>query len=481
MQDRRETAIVSLASTMNRNQVAHQRAKMDQNHETEICLVARIGSQKHMKTLLLIICYIAAVTLPLILSWLVGGPPRAFHQELASGLGILAFAMILMEFVLSGRFKNVSNDIGMDVTMRFHQIMARIALGFAILHPFLYRGTPSGGPRPWDSTRQLLITTDFSDLSTGIAAYLLLPSLVLLAIGRTKLDYKYETWRLMHGVGALLIAALLLHHTIYAGRYGSQPVMTGVWLAMTTIAVGSLCYVYLLVPLRDKTRAWRVTSVMQVTQKQWEVTVAPDGHSGLDYKAGQFVWLNVGHSTFSLKENPFSISSAPAAGPEISFMIKEFGDFTRTIGQIKPGTIAYLDGPYGSLSVEDRTEPGVALIAGGVGLAPLLGILRQMRLTNDPRKVKLVYGNRSVDQIAYREELGPQDVTLVVAEQPEIWDGETGFIDGPLLDRTFSQEEFAEWIFVLCGPPIMMDIVENHLLKRDTPSHRILSERFSYD
>jgi hypothetical protein len=75
-----------------------------------------------MKPLFLIICYIAAVTLPLplLLSWLVGGPPRAFHQELASGFGILAFSMILMEFVLSGRFKKISNDIGMDVTMRFH-------------------------------------------------------------------------------------------------------------------------------------------------------------------------------------------------------------------------------------------------------------------------------------------------------------------------------------------------------------------------
>ena len=276
-----------------------------------------------MKPLFLVVCYIAAVTLPLILSWLVGGPPRAFHQELASGLGILAFSMILMEFVLSGRFKNISNDIGMDVTMRFHQIMARIALGFAAFHPFLYRGTPSGGQRPWDTTRQLVITTDITDLSTGIAAYLILPSFVILAIWRSKLDYKYETWRFMHGVGALLIAVLLLHHTVYAGRYGSQTVMTGFWLAMTAAAAGSLFYVYLIAPLREKSRAWRVTSVLQVTPKQWELALAPDGHAGLEYQAGQFVWLNMGHGPFSLKENPFSLSSAPAAGPEISFMIKE--------------------------------------------------------------------------------------------------------------------------------------------------------------
>ncbi len=434
-----------------------------------------------MKTLFLIITYLAAVTLPLIVSWLVGGPPRAFHQELASGLGILAFSMVLMEFVLSGRFKSISNGIGMDVTMRFHQVMARTALFFAVLHPFLYQGSPSGGKRPWDPTRQLTITTDFSDLSTGIAAYLILPCLVLLSIGRTQLDYKYETWRLIHGIGALLIAVLLLHHTVYAGRYGSQPVMTWLWFAMTGVSVGSLLYVYLLVPLRDKARAWRVTSVTRLTPKQWELTVAPEKHSGLDYKAGQFVWLNVGHSSFSMRENPFSICSAPVAGLDVSFMIKELGDFTRTIGQIKPGTVAYLDGPYGSLSVDDRNEPGVALIAGGVGLAPLLGILRQMRQTGDPRKVKLIYGNRMADQIAYREELDMEDVIHVLSEPTEAWRGETGFIDASLIDRVFSTDEFREWVFVMCGPAIMMDIVEDRLIYRGTPSHRILSERFDYD
>lgn len=434
-----------------------------------------------MKPLCWILAYLVAATLPLILSWLTGGPPRPFPEELASGLGILAYSIILMEFVLSGRFKSVSNSVGMDVTMRLHQVMARTALGFALLHPFLYQGTLSGGQRPWDLTRQLTITTDFSALSTGVAAYLLLPSLVLLAVGRTQLDYKYETWRLIHGMSALLIALLLLHHTVYAGRYGSQPAMTWVWLAMTGVAVGSLLYVYLLVPLRDRVRAWKVTSVTQLTPKQWEVTLKPDGHSGLSYKAGQFAWLNLGHSSFSMKENPFSICSAPGGGPEISFMIKELDDFTRTIGQIKAGTVSYVDGPYGTLSVDGRTEPGVALIAGGVGLAPLLGILRQMRLSGDPRKVRLVYGNRLVDQIAYREELGAQDVYYVLSDPPETWHGETGFIDAALINRIFSDQELHDWVFVMCGPTIMMDTVEDHLIEKGTPSHRILTERFDYD
>ncbi|MEM8754407.1 MAG: ferric reductase-like transmembrane domain-containing protein [Pseudomonadota bacterium] len=402
-----------------------------------------------MRSLLWIAFYLVFVTLPLVVSGIVGGPTRPFHQELASGLGILAFSMILAEFLMSGRSRRVSRDVGMDVIMRFHQLTARTALAFAVLHPFLYFGTPAGGERPWDPTRQLTITTDFSDLWSGMAAFLLLPSLILLSIGRTQLDYRYETWRLMHGLGALLIAALLLHHTVNAGRYGSQPVMTALWLAMTGLAAGSLLYVYLLVPLREKARAWRVTSVVQLTPKQWELTVAPDGHAGLAYEAGQFVWLNVGHSVFSLKENPFSICSAPAAGPEISFMIKELGDFTRTIGRTRPGAVAFLDGPYGSLSVEGRDEPGVALIAGGVGMAPLLGIARQMRLTGDSRSVKIVYGNRAIEQIAWRDELDAEDATYVLSEPPETWEGATGVVDAALIDRVFSSKQFEEWVFVL--------------------------------
>lgn len=434
-----------------------------------------------MKPLLLIVAYLVAVTLPLLLSAWVGGPPRQFHQELASGFGILAFSMILVEFILSGRFRAISNDVGMDVTMRFHQVMARTALAFALLHPFLFQGTPAGGERPWDPTRQLTLTTDFSNLVTGIVAWLLLAGLVVMAIGRTQLGYRYEIWRLLHGLGALLIAVLLLHHTVYAGRYGSQPMMTWVWLAMTGVAVGSLLMVYLVVPWLQKARPWRVTSVVRLTPKQWEVTVTPDGHRGLDYQAGQFAWLNVGHSPFSMKENPFSISSAPAAGPDVSFMIKELGDFTRTIGEIKPDTVAYLDGPYGNLTVDGREQPGVALIAGGVGLAPLLGILRQMRLTGDSRKVKVVYGNRIAEQIAYHVELGDEGVVYVLSEPPEDWQGETGFIDGALMDRVFSEHEFHDWVFLMCGPAVMMDVVEDHLIQRGTPAHRILLERFNYD
>lgn len=429
----------------------------------------------------LIAIYLVIVLMPLILSWTLGWPSRPFRDEIAAGLGMAAFAMILAEFVLSGRFKRLSRGIGMDVTLRFHQVIARTALAFALLHPFFYSHAVSGGPRPWDPTRALTLTTDFSDLVSGIVAYLLLPSLVLLAIGRTQLDYKYETWRLMHGIGSLLIALLLLHHALYAGRYGAAPLIMWFWVAMTATAVAAMVNIYVIQPLRQRARPWRVSAVTRLTPHQWRVKIAPDGHRGLDYDAGQFAWLNIGHTPFTLFENPFSISSAPADGGELGFVIKELGDFTNSLSQVTPGMPAFIDGPYGNLTVRGRDAPGIALIAGGVGIAPMLGILRQMRLTHDRRPVKIIYGNRAQEQIIQSEDLSREDVTYVLSEPPDDWAGERGMVDAAVMDRVFSAEDYHAWLFILCGPPAMMDAIEDHLIARGTPSGNILSERFAYD
>lgn len=434
-----------------------------------------------MQSVILILFYLVIVLMPLCLSWALDWPPRPLLDDIASGLGMVAFAIILTEFVLSGRFKRLSKRIGMDVIQRFHQLIARTALAFALLHPFMFGGTPSGGHRPWDPTRALTVTSEFSDLASGIVAYLLFPTFVLLAIARTQLDYKYETWRLMHGIGSLLIAFLLLDHTIRAGRYSADPTIMWFWVAMTGTAVAALLNIYVFQPLRQSTRPWKVTVIKRLTPFQWQLKLAPTGHNGITYDAGQFVWLNIGHSAFSHYENPFSISSAPVDGKELTFVIKELGDFTRTLDQVSPGTLAYIDGPYGNLIIEGRTAQGVALIAGGVGIAPMLGILRQMRATGDKRPVKLIYGNRLQEQIIPSEDLSHEDVVYVLSEPPEDWAGETGRIDPALLERHFSPEICQTWLFVLCGPPAMMDAVEDHLLSKGTPSSNILSERFTYD
>ncbi len=439
-----------------------------------------------MPVRLLIILYLFATLLPLCSAWLQGLAPRSIADELASGAGILALAVILAEFVLLGRYRFVTRRAGTDIVMRMHQLLARSAAVLAVIHPFFY--TTRRAPAPdWDVSRQFSVTHDFSAIWPGIIAWLLLPTLVLMAIGRNALAYRYETWRLMHGLGAALIAVFGVLHALRAGRYSADPVMVYVWLVLLGVVLFAFAYVYVLTPAAQLRRPWRVAAVRPIAKKTWEVTLRPERDTAFHYRAGQFAWLNLGHNPFSLQENPFSISSSPASGSEVGFIIKEQGDFTRTIGQVQPGSRAYLDGPHGHLTIKDHPAPGIALIAGGVGIAPLLSILRDLRATRDTRPTTLLYGNRSEDQIVYPDELESlardhgTHLIHVLSEPPEDWSGETGMVSPDLLRAEFGGEEHKHWLYVLCGPPAMIESIENTLMALGVPSGKILSERFSYD
>jgi predicted ferric reductase len=439
-----------------------------------------------MHPVLLLAVYLAVTLAPLVLSYLQGLPPRPLWDELSSGLAMAAFAILLVEFVLSGRFKLISGRIGMDVTMRLHQLLARSALLFVLVHPFIYT-TPFNPPLPWDVTGQLTLGLDIGSLVTGLVAWVALPAFVLMSIFRDKLPYRYEAWRLFHGLGAVAIALAITHHAIEAGRYSADPILRGFWIALLAAAFASLGYVYLLAPLRRARHPYEVRSVRKIALKTWEVTIRPSKGEALAFDAGQFVWLNLGHSPFSLSENPFSISSAPAARPDIQFVVKEAGDMTGRIGDLAPGTTAYLDGPHGSLTVAGRNGKGVALIAGGVGIAPLVAIARQLHAEGDSRPIVLLYGNRVAEQIVYEEELAELageeriDVIHVLADPPDGWKGFTGQLGRETIEKVFGFDGAEEWLYLVCGPPAMLDAVEDTLTDLGVPSGQIVSERFYYD
>lgn len=429
--------------------------------------------------------YGALVLAPLAFAAAQGKPPRAFADELASGLGLVAFAILLVEFVLSGRFRTISDRLGLDRTMRAHQKLGRAALALALVHPFLY-AAPFAEPMPWDPTRQASLHLPGAAGLTGLLAWLLLAALTLLAIFRDAIGWRYEVWRLTHGIGALVVAGAALHHALVAGRYSSEPALAAFWAGLTLLAAATLVQVYGIRPWLRRRRPYRVTRVTRVGDRIWELVLTAQGHEGMRFRAGQFVWLTLGSRVLTLAENPFSIASAPGERPVLRFLIKEAGDFTGTIGATAPGTPAYLDGPYGHLTLEGRASAGIALIGGGIGIAPMLAILRDALARGETRPIILVYGNRHAGQIVHGEELAAAvrpglRIETVLSEPPPGWTGRTGTLDAACIRDLFGFEGARDWLYLLCGPPAMLDTVEAALRGLGVPPGRIVVERFRYD
>jgi predicted ferric reductase len=445
----------------------------------------KVALRKEIPAVLLIV-YLIIVLMPLALSYLQDLPRRGFSDEFSSALAMLAFAMLLIEFVISGRFNSVSGATGIDLTMRFHQLIARSLTVFILIHPFLYV-TPLNFPLPWDVTGQLTLGLDTASIVTGILGWILLAPLVVFSVFRDRLPYSYETWRLSHGLGAALIAILGTHHAVEAGRYSGHPYLTAYWFGLLGLAIFTLLYVYVFTPLRQLRHPYRVSSVTKVALKTWSLVIEPKAGAAMDFEAGQFCWLTLDRSPFSVTEHPFSISSCPADRPSIEFTIKEVGDFTNDIGSVRVGARAYVDGPHGNLTLAGRSGAGIVLIAGGVGIAPIISILRQLRADNDARPIKLIYGNRVFEQILYESELedlsGVLDFEIhhVLSDPPSEWTGPKGQLDQTVLRQLLSFGGHESWLYILCGPAPMIDSVEESLEALGVPLSQIVSEKFSYD
>lgn len=446
-----------------------------------------------MRGSVLLALYLGITLLPLGLAAAQGKSPRAPLDEIATGLGLTALAILMVEFLLSGRFRLLSGRIGMDFTLRLHQLLARTSLIFLAVHPFLYHA-PFAAERAFDPTAQTYVSLQGAAILTGVASYVGAIVLIVTAIFRDQLPYRYETWRRAHGILALFVVAMGFHHAISAGRYSSSGWLLVFWFLLFGVTLLTVFWVYAFRPMRQKQNAYDLASVRPVADKMWELSIRPHQDSPqappFRFEAGQFAWLNVGHSPYSVCENPFSIASSPDELPTVRFLIKELGDFTGSLQTLEPGTPCYLDGPHGHLSLKARNGEGIGLIAGGVGIAPLLSLLGDLDHRRDPRPVRLVYGNRKPAQMFDRASLDQKTETLdfkpfyVLSEPPPDWGKRenelTGLITPECLKRAFPFPVASQWIFFVCGPPAMMEAAEAALIDLGVPAGQIISERFQY-
>jgi predicted ferric reductase len=204
----------------------------------------------------------------------------------------------------------------------------------------------------------------------------------------------------------------------------------------------------------------------------YTLNLLPDGHAGVPFNAGQIAWISTGNSPWVLSSNPFSYAGSDVApGGRLRFAIKELGDFTSTIKDLKPGHRVYVDGPYGyfNLHMKDMQE-GFVLLAGGIGVAPVMSIVNTLADTHDKRPVYVFYGDYNEDTALYQDEFAAAaekiDLRLyTVLEKPLNEDYPyPGYITSDLMASVLP-ENYKDLFYFVCGPEPMLRAMENNFVK----------------
>jgi len=212
------------------------------------------------------------------------------------------------------------------------------------------------------------------------------------------------------------------------------------------------------------------------TEKIFDITFKnKKKQDDFSFKPGQFVELTV----FGLGEAPFSITSSSDDRDFFQLCIRDVGNVSGALHGMKEGSRVGIRGPFGKgyFPYDKMRGHNVLLIAGGLGIAPLMSLIKYIiNHREDYKKMMIIYGAVNPESILFKEDIkyfdSRNDVsTCITVDNPDDkWTGEIG-VCTKLIPRVDFPVEDA--YAVVCGPPIMYKYVIMELELKKYPADRI--------
>jgi ferredoxin-NADP reductase len=205
--------------------------------------------------------------------------------------------------------------------------------------------------------------------------------------------------------------------------------------------------------------------------------------AGFDFVAGQFVTVRV-----SIAGHPhvrcYSISSSPDTRAYLEISVRRQGLVSTTLhATARSGALLTIGQPAGQFVYPREDDRPLALIAGGIGVTPLLSMLRHAISSDPTRPVSLLYSVRHPAGAAFVNELRviaerhPQvRIGLTVSDGQPAGAWRAGRIDMSMVRQYVAHPPHT--VFCICGPTPMMDAMRQMLLGEGVAAEQIRSERF---
>jgi ferredoxin-NADP reductase len=205
--------------------------------------------------------------------------------------------------------------------------------------------------------------------------------------------------------------------------------------------------------------------------------------AGFAFEAGQFVTVRV---RVDGKEYArcYSISSAPDVRGYLEISVKRQGLVSNALhASVRPGGSLAVRAPAGAFRFPSADDRPIVLLAAGIGITPLMSMLRHAIATEPARRVTVLYGAHTEEELAFRDELtviGRRHPQVRVhfaashsASAPDVYPGR---IDEALLRATVP--DVAHAISFICGPQPMIDGMRTLLARLGAPPPQIRFEVF---
>lgn len=394
---------------------------------------------------------------------------NAVTTSLGQIFGLTGMIMFSINLILAGRLKFLDKYFhGLDKVYANHSKIGAIAFSFILFHPlFLVVKYITFSIR-----EAALFFVPFVNMPVtwGIIS---LAVMIVLMIFTFYIKLKYHTWKMSHKFMTIAFFFAVLH-TLLISSDVSRNNFLRYYILLFALAG-------LIVSVRQaffgkflsKQLKYKIKNIIKLNDDVLEIEMEPLVNRMI-FRSGQFAFFSFLSKNVPTESHPFSISSS-SLDNNLKITVKNFGDYTSTMKNLKISDHVLIDGPYGDFSYKEAKNKNQIWIAGGIGITPFFSMAQSLE---GGYNAELYYSVKEEGQAVYSKNLNE------LSEKNShfkfnLWNAsEKGYINAGLISSLSKGLEDKD-IF-LCGPSIFMESLKDQFISLGVDIKKIHYEKFSF-
>lgn len=387
--------------------------------------------------------------------------------KLAGFIGFLFLSLLIFSGDTARLFDKF---FGMDRIIKFQRKFALATMIFVLLHPIFFIL----------SSKSILpyVIPDFSviPLALGIISFYIF--IIVMVASAIYKRLSYIIWQFIH----ILTYFLFFFSLYHAVNWGSDSYVIYVKMLygiLLTAVIAGIIYRTQYKIRKLYAGRFYVKEIKQETKDSFTLTLTCKKQ--FLFKAGQFCFLRLNKNKLYAR-HPFTISSSPKEN-ELRFIVKLTGRFTKALSELKRGEEVIVDGPFGIFTIEN-CDKDLVFIAGGVGIAPFISIVKDRIEDNKTQNIVLLYGSKTKEDMIYMGQLDNikkdwfKKVYILSDNNsfPKMYEYETGYINEEIIKKYV--RDINNSLFYICGPEPMKNSARKLLKELGIKDKNIIIEDF---
>lgn len=398
-------------------------------------------------------------------------------QTISRFAALIGTYFALLGILLVSRIPWVERGVGHDRLITWHRKLGPWSLYLIGLHVLLITVGYASQFQEQVISEFWSILTTFSWMWAALAGFIFMITAGVTSYKKARAKLSYEAWWTIHVSTYLAIALSFMHQILNGPMFISHPLNKAFWIFLYSAMVFCIVYWRIALPTyRSFRHGLKVEKIVVEGPNMVSIIMRGRDLDKLGAQGGQFFGWRFIAKGHALASHPYSLSASPTAH-YLRITVKDLGDHSRSMADLKPGTRVFMEGPYGAFTAGRASRKHVVLVGGGVGITPIRALMEEFRAGV---QLDVIFRASNAEDLVLREEMdylaakseGSIRIHYLVGSR------KIHPMDAKSLEALVPR--FADSDIYICGPSPLVEAVRTAAKELGVPKNRFHDEAFAF-